>query len=1191
MTDRAVPYPGLRPFEEKDRAIFFGREAQMVSVLALLEEKQFVAVVGSSGSGKSSLILAGVIPAVREGFLRGTSEWKIVTLKPGSDPCGNLARALEREGIGQSHEDPPPKSAVRADPATLPLAEDGPQTLIEKLHATDRSLIDFVAPPSQSGPIAGDGSKERDELPRSVAVTFARPEELSGPRMLIVVDQFEELFSFRRVEAETISNTERFATRDEAATFVRLLLCACAAPGGRIAVIITMRSDFIGDCDAFLELPELVSRCQFLVPRLNRSQLREAIERPGQVEDLGYAPFVFEEGLVNRLLADAGDRLDQLPLMQHALMRTWKEAGGPEASLANSLTLTDQHYETAGRITGALSKHADLAWFAIKDDEIKAQFTRQLFLLLCDVHPDGKIVRRRPTLSEIQEITGADVPAIEEIVRLFQSDDRNFLLPPLEEGVHLKAGDHLDISHEALLRQWTEFGKWLVDEAEWKVWLQELSQAAKDLEENPETERWHGNDLRGAEEWIQKAQPSEAWARRHGVRNWDKCLAFLEQSRSEAIKEEEELEAEAQQARVEKARQALEAAEAEKEAYESRERERRQRTLLRFIAFIAGMFLILGMAMIYLWYSAKKSADEARTAAADRLRVIQTLVEAAGPSISDGTAALAEVEHQRAVLIAEIRKAATEAPPPGLTEGGLQRAENEADIAINAMEKMAGAIEEVARMTGDEGRKRVAESLRKEAFHARERRKALHRDAATLEIVKTSIETRLAHAENSLARVEDGGTFKKSLSFNKIIIRVHLQIIEVIQKAAVPLGFEGYDYQPFSERIAAIDRALAAKETANTSGPIAAWNPGNALAPLALSGRVNRVRFAPNVPAGGPLLAAACGGDQVWFWQKGGRSRGIGTTSDHAINDVSFSPRGDALAAASDGGTVRLLRWPNAGTLESFDQAYLKIQAFERHSNSITDVEFSHGGERIASASVDRTVRVFDSRSLAQLYFTSPPLPDSVTSVAFHRGDNLVVSGCDDGGVRLHTIDRPAVQVLGKFDLAARSPEFSYDGKLVVAASPDKTARVWPISRPREIIRVNHPAIVTQATFRPVVDAEGYTFITTAANGEVRLVEFTDISSASLDHPAKILEPRHVGAAVSATWSADGRWLATVGEGEVIVWEWVSDAPIARLRIAELNSATSRAEFSPDAQLLVTYGGDQIVYVWDLSKLTAQTYE
>src|SRR5260370_1973194 len=102
MTSTAVPqqpYPGLRPFGEGDHAIFFGRDAQIVSVLALLEEQPFVAIVGSSGSGKSSLIRAGVIPAVREGFLRGARDWKIIVMKPGSDPMGNLARALMAGGV------------------------------------------------------------------------------------------------------------------------------------------------------------------------------------------------------------------------------------------------------------------------------------------------------------------------------------------------------------------------------------------------------------------------------------------------------------------------------------------------------------------------------------------------------------------------------------------------------------------------------------------------------------------------------------------------------------------------------------------------------------------------------------------------------------------------------------------------------------------------------------------------------------------------------------------------------------------------------------------------------------------------------------------------------------------------------------------------------------------------------------
>jgi WD40 repeat protein len=248
-------------------------------------------------------------------------------------------------------------------------------------------------------------------------------------------------------------------------------------------------------------------------------------------------------------------------------------------------------------------------------------------------------------------------------------------------------------------------------------------------------------------------------------------------------------------------------------------------------------------------------------------------------------------------------------------------------------------------------------------------------------------------------------------------------------------------------------------------------------------------------------------------------------------------------------------------------------------------LDYSTGGDYVASGSADRTVRVFQpDREMAQRYFTSPPLPGIVTSVAFHKGGNLVVSGCDDGGVRLHTIDTPAVQLLGKFDAPARRPEFSPDGKYVLAASGDKTARMWPIVAPRELVKLVHPAPVTQATFRPVKEAAGYSFITCATNGEVMYVRLSDIDTSSPSLTAKVLD-RHPGAALFATWSSDGQLLATVGGGEVFVWRWEGNAPVLRVRITGLHAATSRAEFSPDAKLLVTYGGDNLAHIWDLTRI------
>jgi WD40 repeat protein len=991
-----------------------------------------------------------------------------------------------------------------------------------------------------------------------------------GSRVLIVVDQFEELFSFRRNEGESGAGAGRFASRDDSATFVRLLLRACAEPSGRIAVIITMRSDFIGDCDAFLDLPELVSRSQFLVPRLNRGQMREAIERPGQIGDLGYAPFVFEEGLVDRIIADAGDRLDQLPLMQHALMRTWKMAGGPEALAKGQIGITAGDYRTAGRIAEALSKHADDAWLAIKEDSKKANLTRRLFLLLSDVHADGKIVRRRPLLSEVQAVTGADIPAIEEIVRLFQSDDRNFLLPPLKPNEHLTATDYVDISHEALLRQWKEFGTWLIQEAEWKIWLQELSQAAKDYEKDQNTEPWKGNDLRGAEEWLQEAQPSAAWARRHGVQNWEACLAFLARSRDEAAR----LEALSRQAHEEKERLNFEAAESKRKAAE--EKLRNQKRWQKAIGAVAAACFILGLVVAAQWK--KKSAQQQD--------VIQVLGPAAGAMAETGKTAIADAEQRAGELAAAIQHAATEPPPDQAETDTLLRALNAAKDATESIAALAKVISQAAKTTEDGNLTLLAISLEGQAEDSRKRRQALSRDPETFKKVQRAIEARITRAEQSLEGLLGKEPLNPALVQQKDegidSATADLAAIGAIEKAAFAFGFEGDDYKPFSERIDVVNKTLTAADKAReiSTSSIVVWKPDSAVV-LKHEGKVNRVRFAPAVFDSKPLIAAGGEDKKISFWRSTGQLLGAVSTSS-AINDVAFSPRGDAIAAGN-GSTVRVWRWKGLLNLDS-----LTAQSFDKHSDSVTDVEFSHGGERIVSVSVDRTVRVFDARSMAQLYFTSPALPAPVTAAGFHRADNLVVSGCDDGGVRLHTIDQPSVRLLGQFNARARRPEFSYDGKLVIAASDDKTARVWPIVGSQEIVRIQHGAVVTQATFRPVIDAQGYTFVTTANNGEVRSVRFTDLTTKSAEYPGKLLEPHHPGPVQSATWSGDGRWLATVGAGEVLVWEWITDAPVAHLQLTGLHPETSRAEFSPDAKLLVTYGGDNLAHVWDLTKLPSR---
>lgn len=517
---RKMPYPGLRPFEEMDDAIFFGRQKQVAALLRALDRNRFVAVVGSSGSGKSSLVRAGLLPAVRRGFLLSTTQWETITVHPGVHPYQNLELELR-----------PLLGAVDGS------ADD----LADTLRWTDRGLIKAL-------------EKSRLE---------------PGKNLLLVVDQFEELFAYRHGGPRADAS----ATRSEASAFVSMLLATCNDLSANIWIVITMRSDFIGDCEAFLGLPEKVSKCQFLVPRLDSTQIREVIVRPSLLTGGGFHPFTVPEELVNVIIGDAGDRPDQLPLMQHALMRTWKFAVQRAREMACPILLTAEDYSRAGRIDDALSRHAEDAWKEIKEDEKMWRIARRLFLLLCDVATDGQITRRRPLVSEVEGVARAKTEEIERIVRLFQDDDRNFLVAP--KGRPLASDDELDVSHEALLRQWKRFNEeWLSEERADAEELRRLAEMATLWKQRPKERVLSDQYLTRLAPWRQRV--SAAWASRYMPRKeWKNVQTFI-RAEERAVKKAAKLK-EAEKRRKE---EELQRRKEEKEN-EAAERRQREEVLLR----------------------------------------------------------------------------------------------------------------------------------------------------------------------------------------------------------------------------------------------------------------------------------------------------------------------------------------------------------------------------------------------------------------------------------------------------------------------------------------------------------------------------------------------------------------------------------------------------------------------------------
>jgi len=253
VATRPNPFPGLRPFEANEDHLFFGRDGQSDEILGRLRRNRFLAVVGTSGSGKSSLIRAGLLPSLYGGLMtKAGSNWRIAIFRPGNDTIRNLTSALSAPGV---------------------LRRDG----ADALHT-----------------IFTETTLRRSALGLIDATRHARmPAE---DNLLIVVDQFEELFRFRRTGSRP---------DDEAAAFVKLLLEATRQTEVPIYVVITMRSDFIGDCARFRDLPETVNAGLYLIPRMTRDQRREAITGPIAVGGAQITP-----RLVNRLLNDVGDSPD-----------------------------------------------------------------------------------------------------------------------------------------------------------------------------------------------------------------------------------------------------------------------------------------------------------------------------------------------------------------------------------------------------------------------------------------------------------------------------------------------------------------------------------------------------------------------------------------------------------------------------------------------------------------------------------------------------------------------------------------------------------------------------------------------------------------------------------------------------------------------------------------------------------------
>ncbi|MGR9106411.1 MAG: nSTAND1 domain-containing NTPase, partial [Gammaproteobacteria bacterium] len=536
------PYPGLRPFEADENHLFFGRDGQSNELLRRLRRNRFLAVVGTSGCGKSSLVRAGLLADLHGGMMaERSSRWRIALFRPGADPVGNLAVALCRPGV------------------LLPDEAESTDSEMERAFMTatlKRSALGIVEACGQH------------QLPE-------------GSNLLIVVDQFEELFRFK--EAGSVENAS-----DEAAAFVKLLLSAAKHPDVPIYVIITMRSDFLGDCTQFRDLPETINDGQYLVPRMTRAERRAAIAGPAAVGGATITP-----GLVQRLLNDVGDNPDQLPILQHALMRTWDhwQARDPQGQ---PIDLPD--YEAIGGMRDALSRHADEAFAEIAEDQSDQQglqrqwIAEKLFKFLSEKGTDNREIRHPGKLADIAAAAGVEASELISVIEVFRKAQRSFLMPPASEK--LKPETQIDISHESLIRNWGRLKRWVEEESNSAAIYRRLVERAALYREGREV-LLTDPALYSALEWREREQPNAAWARRYHP-DFEQSIGFLEESdrafKAEQAAREERARREevARRRELEQARELASARKAMVDAQSKAARNSRRFAVVFFVLFVAA---------------------------------------------------------------------------------------------------------------------------------------------------------------------------------------------------------------------------------------------------------------------------------------------------------------------------------------------------------------------------------------------------------------------------------------------------------------------------------------------------------------------------------------------------------------------------------------------------------------------------
>lgn len=978
---RQNPFPGLRAFGVEESHLFFGREGQSEIILEYLAQNRFAAVTGASGSGKSSLIYCGIIPILYGGFVvDAASEWRIIAARPGNQPVRNLAEAIaDSESAAYEYNKTKAKMIRNIAYATL--------------RRSSLGLIDFIS-----------------------QMKLAR-----GENLLLIIDQFEELFRFKESRDNSIT------TLNETEAYIKLLVNAIHQRKLPVYVVMTMRSDFIGECSQFQELTKLINDSNFLVPQMTREDFSKAILGPVAIAGAEIDPQLHQE-----ILNGIGEGSDQLPVLQHALMRTW-EFWKKYNKADTPIRLRD--YEAAGKLENALSMHANEAYEQLSEEG--KRICKSMFRTLTEKSTDNKGIRHPATIREIADVAQARIEDVIEVANVFRSRGRSFLTPA--EGFPILENTVIDISHESLMRVWDRLKGWVEEETASVQMYMRLSEAAS-LYQLGKTGLWRPPDLQLALNWKKTQQPSLAWAKKYNPA-FEKVMVFLDASEKKFLQEE--------QNKVKLQRRTL-----------SRTR--------RFATFM-GVTAIAFLALMGYAYIQKTEADKLRKEA----EVYASRMEQQ-KDVAVEESNLKEIERLKAMVG---KDSAERSQMEALLQ--LRQAEQEKQKAVTLASEATKQSEQL-QITTEQAQKESQLAQIKAQQAVEEQNKALQ--ASSAEMKKRMLSTAQAMAAR-VNQVDDknlkGLLARQAYLFNKQYDgpENNPDVYNGLYSALV--AFKGLDYNSLKGHDGAV-RSLAFLPGKNvfyssgTDGKIIRWDMTSGTPRPQILIDNNFINRSLAISSNGRWLACGTGtssiqlfnlhqpgvqpqlleGHKGWVWDLEfikGKDILISTSSDKSIiywnlltNEhhtiVTYNNKIRVICLSKDGKYVyggtddgKVVRWnidngeakvlvddnnnsiyaltmnstgskmaigdKNGNVLIVDPSTGRRLSVLKAHSARVLDISFSPDNTQLATSSFDGTIKIWNARNLSENPVVITAHESWVFAIAFSNDGKTLVSSSEKGNL------------------------------------------------------------------------------------------------------------------------------------------------------------------------------------------------